>query len=394
MLKHFQSIPPVPIASFLFVTGIQGTRPLIPLYSQQIGVGPEELGILVAVFALIPLLLASVAGSLMDRHGMGRALVLGGLAGAIGLLLPFIAPGRAGLYVSQLIAGTGFTVFMLAAQNQSGKSAGDGWSRERAVAVFSMGVALGSFVGPFIGGIVGEHVGYDRAFLLLGLPALAAVGFVLPQMRADRLETRPATEGAAGPRTLGNPLRVLGYHRYMLRAIMVSSLILMGKDLFVAYFPLYALSAGLSASSIGIIIALHNGGGVVMRYFMLPLVRILGKDRVIVLSIGFGGLGFLVLPLFSSPVALTLIALAIGLGLGVGQPLSITRTMNLSPPDKIGQVLGFRLACNRFTQLVTPLAVSGVVLFTGVSGVFVLIGLVMSIGSTRISIPEGEERPA
>ena len=41
--------------------------------------------------------------------------------------------------------------------------------------------------------------------------------------------------------------------------------------------------------------------------------------------------------------------------------------------------------------MLTPLAISGVVVLTGVSGVFVLLGFVLTYGSTRISVPEREE---
>lgn len=391
MLERFHSIPPVPIASFFFVMGIAGTRPLVPLYSIEIGISPEEIGILVAVFALVPLVLASIAGSLMDRHGMGHSLVLGAAVAAVGLILPFFAGGRLGLYISQLVAGTGFTIFILAAQNMSGKFATSALAREQAVAVFSMGVALGSLFGPIIGGLVGQYVGYDWAFLVLGLPAVGAVGFVFPLMTADRLGKQERVDLPHGT-SFGTHRTILGYHRFMFRAILISSLILMGKDMFVAYFPLYATSLGVSASWIGIIIGLHNAGGVIARYFLIAIVQAFGKNRVIMFSIAFGGVSFLALPLIESIPGLIIVSVAIGLGLGVGQPLSITRTIALAPATKVGEVLGFRLACNRFTQVVTPLAVSGIVLLTGVTAVFVLLGVILTLGSTRISVPESEER--
>ncbi len=393
VLRRLQSIPPLPMATFFFVMGITGTRPIVPLYSIDIGISPEELGILVAVFAFVPLLLASFAGSLMDRHGMGRALVLGGVVGAIGLVLPFIAGGRTGLYISQLVAGTGFTIFILAAQNQSGRFATSPWAREQSIAIFSMGVALGSLIGPFIGGFVAQYLGYDWAFLILALPALLSTGFVIPLIAQDKTYNarQPASAHSA---SFGNPRKIFGYHRYMFRAFLVSSLILMGKDMFVAYFPLYALSLSISAAWVGVIIGLHNAGGVVMRFFLLPIVRLVGKNKVIILSIAFAGISFLALPFTESVAGLIIVSVAIGLGLGLGQPLSITRTIALSPQSKVGEVLGFRLACNRLTQVLTPLAISGVVVLTGVSGVFVLLGLVLSFGSTRISVPEHEEERA
>lgn len=381
------------MATFFLVMGITGTRPIVPLYSIDIGISPEELGILVAVFALVPLLLASFAGSLMDRHGMGRALVLGAIVGAIGLVLPFIVSGKPGLYTSQLVAGTGFTIFILAAQNQSGRLATSPWAREQSIAVFSMGVAIGSLIGPFIGGFVAQYLGYHWAFLILTLPALLSTGFVIPLMAQDKNHHagQPASTQSA---SFGNPRKIFGYHRYMFRAFLVSSLILMGKDMFVAYFPLYALSLGISAAWIGIIIGLHNAGGVVVRFFLLPMMRLVGKNKVIMLSIALAGISFFALPFTESVAGLIIVSVAIGLGLGLGQPLSITRTIALSPPSKVGEVLGFRLACNRLTQVLTPLAISGVVVLTGVSGVFVLLGLVLTYGSTRISVPDDEEERA
>lgn len=385
-------IPPIAVAAFLFFCGVMGTRPLVPLLALELGIGAGEIGVLVAVFAIIPLALASRAGAWMDHHGTGRALLASGLVGALGLALPAFLPGRAGLYVSQLICGSGFTIFVLAAQNQAGRLAKTIWERERSIAVFSMGVALGGLAGPLLGGLAAERLGYATAFLLLTGPTLAAVGFVLHFVAGDR-ETEAASGGRAltPPPSLRTPLRVLGYHPYLGRAVLISSLILMGKDIYIAYFPIYALEAGLGASLIGTIVALHNGGGVVMRFAMLPLVRHLGKNRVIVLSIAVAAACFAALPLVSAVWALALVSLIMGMGLGVGQPLSISRTINLSPADKVGEVLGFRLACNRFTQVVTPLAAGGLLAFSAVPGVFVAIAVMMGLGSTRLAIPEEAE---
>jgi len=90
---------------------------------------------------------------------------------------------------------------------------------------------------------------------------------------------------------------------------------------------------------------------------------------------------------------LTLISLAIGMGLGVGQPLSISTTVTLSPAAKVGEVLGFRLTCNRLTQVVTPLSFGGIAIFTGVMGIFWVIGGILIVGCTRISIPNEQEKP-
>ncbi|WP_422368673.1 MFS transporter [Pelagibius sp.] len=384
-LEWLRKRPLVAIAGFFFIMGTMGTRPLVPLFSITLEIGPGEIGVLVAVYSFVPLLMAVAVGKWMDTHGTRNILLASAVIGGAGLIIPHVFPSREGMYLSQLITGSGWTVFILAAQKNIGGMENDAWSREKNVAVFSLGMALGSFFGPLIGGVMGDYIGYDWAFLTLGLIVLIAffVLLPLPPVGITKVTHVPTPSSS-------NPLKIFGYHRYMGRAFLISSLILMAKDMYVAYFPLYAYALGVSASWVGIIIAIQNGGGVIMRVFLLPLVKTFGKNKVVVCSILFSGIFFLTIPFSESLVALTLVSLAIGLGLGLGQPLSITTTINLSPPDKVGEVLGFRLSCNRLTQVVTPLMFGGVVLFTGVAGTFWIIGLILTVGCMKLRIPAEE----
>ena len=379
-------MPLVAIAAFFFVIGIMGTRPLVPLYALTLEIGPGEIGVLVAVHSLLPLLLALPFGKWMDTRGTRTALLVSVLVSAAGLMIPALLPDRTGLYLSQTVTGIGWAAFILAAQKNIGGMENDSWSRERNVATFSLGVAIGSLFGPLIGGFLAEFAGYIVALAGLGAAIVIALPIMIP-LRDDR----PDTAAPVPTPSSRNPLKILGYHRYLGRALLISALILMAKDMYVAYFPLYAYAIGLSASWVGIIIAIHNGGGVIMRFFLLPLVRAFGKNRVVVSSVLFSGLFFFAIPLTENLAVLTLVSLIIGLGLGLGQPLSITTTINLSPPDKVGEVLGFRLSWNRLTQVLTPLSFGGVAVLSGVSGVFLLVGLVLAVGSFRLWIPADAE---
>lgn len=391
-------------ATFFSVSAIMGTRPVVPLYAVSLDIGAGEVGVLVAVFSLLPLLIATAAGAWMDRHDQAIALILGSAVAALGLLLPFFFTGRAGIYVAQVVAGFGFTVYILAGQSSAGNPHKDSWTRERHIAIFSMAIALGSLIGPALSGYMADQIGFGLTFLIMALKGtLALIPAVVLLMR-ERRTSRALPPGAGRSKTSPpagtpwpEPRRIMGYHPYMHRAFLVSILILMGKDMYVAYFPLYAIEAGISATWIGIIIALHNSGGVVMRVLMLPLVRLFGKDRVIVASILSTGLVMLLLPLSQNVWVLLAVSLGLGLGLGIGQPLSISRTINLSPPDKVGEVLGFRLTLNRLTQVVTPLCFGAMTLVTGIAGIFWALGLILALGSRHLSVPpeaEGDSRGA
>lgn len=391
LFERFGAARIVSVATFFFFVGAVGTRPLVPLHGATLGVGPAELGVLVALFALIPVLFTTVYGRWLDSHGCVPAMIASITIGSIGLFIPALMPGREGLYLSQLVAGTGFTAYVLAAQKYVGQNSADLWARERNIAVFAMGVALGSLVGPLVAGVGADFAGFLIAFLFLGAVGLGGLLFLLPLLASDGAAARAKPKAVVGESRGRNPLRIFGYNPYLGRAFLISALILMGKDMYIAYFPLYGIEVGLSATAIGAIIALHNAGGVVMRFFMLPLVRVIGKNRVVVWSVVGSGMFFLLIPLFGDIWVLAALSLAVGLGLGLGQPLAITTTMNLSPPDKVGEVLGFRLMLNRLTQFVAPLGFAGASFVMGVSGTFVILGALMLVGSFRVKIPDDAE---
>lgn len=379
-------IPALPVASFFLVAGVMGSRPLVPLFAVEIGIGTAEIGVLVAAFAFVPLALAAFAGPWMDRNGSGPPLLLGIITATLGVCTPFILTDRVGLYISQLGAGIGFTLFILAGQKLAGM-AGTGLSRERSVAAFSLGIAMGSLVGPLVGGLTADGSGYNIAFLILGLVILLAI---FPLGGSFSRKQAPLRAPVL-PNISRSPLRVLTYHTYMARAFLVSMLILIGKDMYVAYFPIYALAAGMSASWIGMVVAVHNVGGVIMRFFLIPMVTAFGKNAVLIVSVMSAGICFLLLPATQDPIWLMVISILMGFGLGIGQPLSISRTINLSPSDRIGKVLGMRLASNRLTQFITPLLVGAVSMVAGLSGIFLATGTVLIVGSLKLRVPFSAE---
>jgi len=391
------------VAAFFFFAGVNGARPLVPLYGASLGVGAGELGVLVMMYALLPLLFTSRFGRWLDNHGNLPAILLALGVTVLGLLFPVLFPGRVGLYLSQVVVGSGFTAFILAGQKFVGQTAPDLWARERGIARFTVSIALGGLFGPLLGGLVVDWLGYQAAFGLMAVFALGAVAVVVPllfgpaaQARATEAGRERASPAAPPPPQgiLARYLRVFDYNPYMGRAFMVSVLILMGRDMYIAYFPFYATAAGLSASVIGALIAAQNGGAVVVRLFLLPLVRLVGKNRVVVWSIALGGVLFLTIPLFDGVWMLALVSVLIGSALGIGQPLAITTTMNLSPADKVGEVLGFRLMLNRLSQVLGPLGFAATATVSGVSGVFLVVGVLMLAGSTRLSIPADAEAQA
>lgn len=377
-------LPPASaVATFLFFVAIMGTRPIAALYAVELGMSTAEIGGLAAVFALLSLFGASTAGAWMDLRGARSVLRTGIVLAAAGMLLPWLLPGRAGIYLSQLVAGSGFTLYTIAAQRLAGNVGANAEESQRAITAFSFMVSLGSFAGPTVLGALAEEIGLKEAMLAMLVPL--GVCFLL----ALRDEDTPRDQRAAEDMRLwSNPVDSLSYHSFMLRAFMISTFVLLARDSFMAFFPLYAREHGVSTSWIGIIVGLHNLGSLVARAALMPCVRLLGRNRTVIGSIVLAGAFCLVIPFADTLTLMIIAAFGVGVGLGVGQPLSIAMTTRLAPRNRVGEVLGARLTFNRLTQIVAPLGFGAASAQIGLSGIFWLTGAIMILGAPRLSIPD------
>jgi MFS family permease len=103
---------------------LSGSRVTVSLAALATGATPLTVGVLMALYALLPMLLAVSAGRLSDRVGVRRPMLVGTMAIAVGAALPIAFPGLPILFASAAILGTGFMIFQVAAQNVTGELGG------------------------------------------------------------------------------------------------------------------------------------------------------------------------------------------------------------------------------------------------------------------------------
>src|SRR5699024_8056716 len=135
------------------------------------------------------------------------------------------------------------------------------------------------------------------------------------------------------------------------RAMLISTLILTGKDTFTSFFPLLGLQMGMSSSTIGMIISINALAGILIRWAMPFLLTKFSMNQVVAGSVFCSGILFFALP-FSEPTTIIwILSFLLGLFLGLGQPLSISVTLYSLPKDYMSQGLGLRITVNRFVQI-------------------------------------------
>jgi predicted MFS family arabinose efflux permease len=159
--------------------------PFIEPLGRYLQTSPAQLGLAIALFSMPTAVLATVGGSLIDRHGVKRSMVLAAALAALGSLAASQAHALLWLDCAMLISGLGFGVICVAAPCLIIVALRDA-SRIRAMAFLSTFAPTGYAAGlllavPFTGS------GHWRVALLLhaAIMALMCLGLLLllPQVR-------------------------------------------------------------------------------------------------------------------------------------------------------------------------------------------------------------------
>jgi MFS family permease len=343
------------------------------LFAHDLGASAFTTGLLLSLFAALPMLLSVATGRLIDRAGPARPLAVAFIALVVGNALPFMVPRLWILFLSSTVLGTAFMLVHIAMNSVFGAYGGP----ERRAMNFSwlaLGFAFSGAAGPLVAGYAIEGLGYARAFLVLSLFPLAAL--VLLWARKQPL---PRPEHAAPGKRSGvmDLLRVAALRRMFL----VSALLAMGWDLYSFLLPLYGAQIGLAASTIGVVMSTFAAATFVVRLAMPFLIRRIRQWTVIASAMAVSGAAYLLFPLVEQVPALMALSFLLGLGLGCAQPVIMSLLYEASPPGRQGEVVGVRTLTLNASHTFIPLASGALSAALGMAPVFVLLAAGLLTGA-------------
>jgi predicted MFS family arabinose efflux permease len=346
----------------------RGSKVVVSLYALDLGAGAAAVGVLAALFAVFPLLLAVQAGRISDRYGMRMPIALGGLAMAGGLVLPIAVGGLPALFLCPALLGLGHIYFHVSIHNLVG-SLGTPAERTKNFSTFALGASIAAFIGPSAAGFAIELAGYRAAFAMLAVAATLPSVYVLLHRGLMPKHVRHETAGAA--KSAFDLLAIPALRR----TLIMSGVALTGIELFSFYLPIYGRAIGLAPSTIGMILSCYALAGFVVRIVMHRLARRFTEVGVLTGSLFVAALAYLALPSLADAAFLAAAAFALGLALGSAQPLTIILTYNYAPAGRSGEALGMRIMANKLTQIAVPLAFGGFGAAMGAAPVFIATGV-------------------
>jgi MFS family permease len=329
-------------------TAFFGSRVAVSLYALDLGANQLTIGVLIALYALCPMLIAVYVGKLADRVGPRLPMLMGTAGVAVALLLPPLFPGLAALYITALLIGTSFNFFFVTLMGISGGIGGE-INRVSNYALVSLGFSGASFLGPMVAGLSIDHLGHLPTFLLLSMFTL--IPLLLLWFRSGFLPPAEKHEVADGKRNSFDLWQVPVLRNTFIASGIISS----AWDLFQFYLPVYGYSIGLSASAIGSVLGIFALATFVIRILLPRLIKKSGEAEILTYAIFVAAFTFVLFPFFKDVYALAAIAFLLGLGIGCGMPLSMSLIYALSPRERVSEASGLRVTVNNFAHLAMPL---------------------------------------
>jgi MFS family permease len=340
-------------------------RPTSAYRAIELDVPAAWLGAITASFAVVPLLLAVPSGQATDRFGERRVMLLGSvlmlLSGAV-----FLTEwgGAFGLVLGSVVLGTAHLLSVVGQQAAVANTAGPG-RFDTAFGHYTFAASLGQAIGPGLITLVGGSGALpDTRPIFLTATALGGLFVLLTLFLRPPAVTHDATADAesGGMRGL---LRLPG----LVRALTISCVVLAAVDITLVYLPALGADRGLAAGVVGVLLTLRAVASMTSRFFLGRLVALVGRRRLMVVSVGLSAAAMAAVAIPMPPVATGVVVVLLGLGLGVGQPLTMSWLAEVAPPGLRGRAMSLRLTGNRLGQVLIPSTVGLVAAGVGSAGV-------------------------
>jgi MFS family permease len=380
---------------FLDLVGFGIVLPLLPFYATELGASPFQVGLIIASYSGMQFLFAPVWGSLSDRYGRRRLLLLGLFGSAASYVVFGLARSLGVLLLSRVIAGVMGANIPVAQAYIADSTTVE--KRARGMGLIGAAFGLGFIFGPAIGGGLSPW-GYGvPGFVAAGLSLSAAVAAWrwLPESLAPENRTRDGS-GALSALTGRAKAAATVLGRKRLRdPIGVFFVGTMGFAGFTTIFPLFlenplglsALHAGGMFALVGVVSATVQGG------IIGPTVERYGERTTAMIGGTLLAVGVVAMGLVHVITATVIALLVVGLGWGLLAPSLQSLVSRRAMANEQGQVLGVNQSASALARVIGPVAAGWAYGALGPGLGFVAGGVLVAVAAAWVRLMPGRDRP-
>lgn len=361
-----------------------GQRMAAPLQALESGHSAWAVGVLLALFAALPVITALPAGHMADRHGYHRPQILAIALSVVGVACALAAcwlsgPWQFGLQcLGAACSGTSTNIGVIVVSRAAGHLASDSTERLRVFSWLGMAYSMANVVGPVAAGFMIDAGGFAAAYgLLLAMPWLSLLVLRHVPAQARQPEPPPRPPGASRWDLLAVP----GFKRLLF----INWLLSASWDVHSFAVPVLGHERGYSASTIGLVLGVFTTAVTLVRFAIPMLAHRLQEASVLRGAMVMTAAVFAIYPFAATPWMMAGCAMLLGLALGAVQPMIMSALHHLTPSHRHGEAIGFRSMAINLSSSVMPLGFGLAGTALGPAAVFWLMGAAVGAGSWAVA---------
>jgi MFS family permease len=345
--------------------------PVLALFAESLGAGPEAIGLVVSVSTLTGVFLKLPAGALSDIYGQRRLMQIGVLAfGLPPFLYPFITDLEF-LIALRFVHGLATAIFAPTAL----AAVADMYRQRRGAALgwYTASTQAGALLGPVIGGWLVYTAGFPLTFVTAGLFGCIAVSLFF----SLHLDPPPPRDREKGLRPLlaemRKGFRVVVANTRVLVTSLTDAAKMIANGALMAFLPIYGLSVGLNPAEVGLLFGIQGVTSLLSKPVMGRASDRVGRRPLIMLGLLICTATFVLIPKFSSLPILLVLAAGFGFGEAVVSSSTTALVADLSDIKTLGAGIGMQGTIMDIGHASGPLLAGFLIAHLSYQGAFLII---------------------
>ena len=396
-MKPEKTILVLSICMALQITSFVIILPLFARRFSELGAGLEALGISAMAYALTSTLAAPFMGSLADRFGRRRLVLVSLIVYVVAFSGYLLARSAEAIIVIRGLAGA-FTAGLIPAVIGITADLAPKEHRAQWIGIVNGGASVGWIAGPILGGVMYDRWGYNAALVVSIVIAQATfliAYFMVPETgknsaNLSTIKREPFQLGDLKSswrsflNTLPNPVSTFALLLWISFTVMFAWTFIEPRFMFYAYDDLGWNSSmlGMAMSTYGIAMALGEFG-------LSQLSDRLGRKPVILFGLILFSAQYIGLAFFQNYLLIVASFVVAGLGNALFDPALSAAILDITPVKHQARALGLKSTAGSLGNILGPALV---VLFStsvNASGIFIIASGVVLL-TMLVTLPAAE----
>jgi MFS family permease len=359
------------VGIFCFISYNMVRMPVLALFAEHLGAGPERVGLIVSVSTLTGVLLKLPSGALSDIYGRRFLLRIGVVAFGLPPFLYLFITDLNSLTALRFVHGLATAIFAPSALATVAELYRE--RRGAALGTYTACTQSGALLGPFIGGYLAHVAGFDLAFVTAGVCGCIAI-VLFYSLHLDVVTPRVHQKGMRPLLAeMWKGFAIVARNRKVLITSATDGAKMIANGALMAFLPLYGLTVGLNPGEVGLLFSVQAGTSFFSKPIMGRVSDRMGRQPLIIIGLLICAATFVCIPHVSIFAWLLLLSAGFGFGEAVVSSSSSAFVADSSEFKTLGAGMGMQGTIGDIGHASGPLLAGILIANMSYAGAFTII---------------------